>query len=733
LKKKFHITIFILLITLFSKNANCQQFSVEEQHEIDSLFSIIDSKIDDDTLLVSAYVNLSQILYIINIDTLSNLSEEALAIIDKTLNNNPSKKVKRALQRYQAIAISNIGYVHKTHGEILKALECWNKTYKIQKEIKDKDGLSSTLNNLGYIYKNQGDIEKALTFYHESLMLCKELKDRTGEALSYNNIGLIYYGQKDIEKALEYCHHSLKIRQEINNKNGISQSLNNIGVIYDNNGLKDSALVYFKKSLSIRKEIGDKKGTAASLQHIGKAFCELDSIDKGLAMLKEGLRISIEIDDKLWICYNADVISSQYLKLNKIDSAEFYANLSMGIAQKLAYPDNIERAAHNLFEVYRKQKKYKDALEMYMLKIEMRDSINNENNNKATIRQQTKYEYEKQKTIDDAENYKLIVVEQEAKEKQRLITFFTAALLALVILLLFFVMNRLQHRKKQKIVIEEAHLKLEEKTKEILDSISYAKRIQLAILPPTKTVKEHLKNSFILYIPKDVVAGDFYWMETISSFRLSGLDPESPNKQIAGQDCKDVILFAVADCTGHGVPGAMVSVICNNALNRSVREHRLTDPGKILDKTREIVIQEFEKSDEKVQDGMDIALCSLEGNQLYYAGAHNPLWIIREGTIIEIKADKQPIGKFENPKPFTTHAYSLIKGDTVYLFSDGYVDQFGGEKGKKFKSKAMRELLLSIQDKSMVEQKEILNNVFENWKGNLSQIDDICMLGFKFN
>jgi serine phosphatase RsbU (regulator of sigma subunit) len=205
------------------------------------------------------------------------------------------------------------------------------------------------------------------------------------------------------------------------------------------------------------------------------------------------------------------------------------------------------------------------------------------------------------------------------------------------------------------------------------------------------------------------VAGDFYWVE------------HKENK----------VLFAAADCTGHGVPGALVSVVCNNGLNRSVREYGLTDPGEILDKTRELVIQEFEKSEEEVKDGMDIALGSIEGNVLQYAGANNPLWIIRGGEVLETKADKQPIGKFELHKAFTTHTVELQKGDAIYFFSDGYVDQFGGVKGKKFKSKAFKELLLSIQDKSMEDQKLVLDEQFENWRGRLEQIDDVCVIGVK--
>jgi serine phosphatase RsbU (regulator of sigma subunit) len=239
--------------------------------------------------------------------------------------------------------------------------------------------------------------------------------------------------------------------------------------------------------------------------------------------------------------------------------------------------------------------------------------------------------------------------------------------------------------------------------------MTYALRLQTAILPPVSVFQTALPNSFVFYKPKDIVSGDFYWME-----------------QVVGK-----VLFAAADCTGHGIPGAMVSVVCNHALNRSVREYELTDPGQILDKTRELVIGEFAESDYKVKDGMDIALCSLEGNQLKYAGAHNPLLIIRNGEIIETKANKQPIGKFINQQPFTTHQFELQKDDTIYIFSDGYVDQFGGEKGKKLKVKAFRILLLSIQEKAMDKQKLSMHEFFESWKGDNEQVDDVCVIGVR--
>jgi serine phosphatase RsbU (regulator of sigma subunit) len=276
---------------------------------------------------------------------------------------------------------------------------------------------------------------------------------------------------------------------------------------------------------------------------------------------------------------------------------------------------------------------------------------------------------------------------------------------------------------QQKLIIEQSH-------REIKDSINYAKRIQSAILPPSNMVKQYLENSFILYKPKDVVAGDFYWLECL----------KDPNTS------KELILVASCDCTGHGVPGAMVSVICNNALNRSVREYKLSNPGEILNQTRKIVIEEFEKSDDDVQDGMDISLAVIDFDNenhkatILWSGANNPLWVIRKEDIEidEVKANKQPIGKYDKLDEFTTHKIELQKGDIIYLLTDGFQDQFGGETeeeklngGKKFKPARFKDLLFSIRKETMESQKTLINESFKEWKGNLDQVDDICIIGIR--
>ena len=250
---------------------------------------------------------------------------------------------------------------------------------------------------------------------------------------------------------------------------------------------------------------------------------------------------------------------------------------------------------------------------------------------------------------------------------------------------------------------------MSQKNQDITDSINYAKRIQTAILPPNQQIIDSFKESFILYLPKDIVAGDFYWLEKT----------------------KDTILFAVADCTGHGVPGAMVSVICNSGLNRSVREYNITQPSKILDKTREIVIQEFAKSSEDILDGMDIALCSIKGDKLDYSGANNPLILIRDKQVIQVEADRQPIGAYIKPEDFTNHTLDIQKGDMIYIFSDGFADQFGGRKDKKYLRPKFYEFLRSISTLPTQQQHQALETEFDSWKGENEQIDDVCVMGVR--
>jgi serine phosphatase RsbU (regulator of sigma subunit) len=346
------------------------------------------------------------------------------------------------------------------------------------------------------------------------------------------------------------------------------------------------------------------------------------------------------------------------------------------------------------------------------------NKLKSEEVRKAAIREKFQDEYNKQKELDQAAQTEKDAIVQAEKRKQKMITWSVVLGLLGVLVFAGFIFQSLRVTRRQKYIIEiksneteEQKKIIEQKNTDILDSITYAKRLQDAILPPVSLIQKYLPESFVLYKPKDIVAGDFYWMERMG----------------------ENILLAACDCTGHGVPGAMVSVVCSNALNRTVKEFKITESGRVLDKVRELVLETFEKGESNVQDGMDISLCNIniKTKQMQWSGAYNSIWYIRKSELTEVKGDKQPIGKTDNALPFHTHNIALQPGDTFYLFSDGYSDQFGGSRGKKFKDKQLQELFLANDTKPLAEQKNVLENVLNEWKGGLEQVDDILIIGVR--
>jgi serine phosphatase RsbU (regulator of sigma subunit)/tetratricopeptide (TPR) repeat protein len=668
--------------------------------------------------------------YLLDSLVLNDLTQSDISLLDSSLavyhsTNVDTSKIKALAHICDYLVSSIWGQYQFIQYELIIGLGKKKITTNEKSVIQFYEG--GALNNLGLYYEHQeGNSSKGLDYYLKALKLYEDLQDQKGMAMMYNRLGTIYTSQDNAEKGFEYFKKSLTIYKAINEQREIANPLNSIGLYFWTIGNLSEALDYFKESLKIDLRSNNGQGIGTSYSNIGRLYVAKKEYDKALISFIKGLKVFEKIGDQHGISLIAGNIGDIYYIQGDLKSAFINAKRSYGIAQEIGFPGRISSSSLLLSQIYEMQNKPSKALEMYKLYTATKDSLTNENTKTDAVRQQSKYEYNQQKAVDDAVYDKQLAVEQEAKEKQKIIIYAIGFGITLLTVFLIFVISRLQITRKQKTLIESqkkdvegAHEELSEKNQEILDSITYAKRIQTAILPPDKLVKEYFDDSFIFYKPKDIVAGDFYWMKTVG-------------------EKKDTILFAAADCTGHGVPGAMVSVVCNNGLNRSVREYGLTDPAKVLDKTREIVIEEFSANNNSVddrmdyvKDGMDIALCSLKGNKLEYAGANNPLWIIRKGEVIITKANKQPIGSYRSSDPFTSHSFDLEKGDTIYIFSDGYADQFGGEKGKKFMAKALRALLLSIQDKPMNEQRLIVEDAFEKWRGNMEQVDDVCLIGIR--
>lgn len=718
MKKRFLIFIInsFAALTIFS-----QQYSDEELKDIAKFNADLANPKSHDTTLAKAYLGLSEILYVANLDTLAPLCIKAKEIAEKHIKKESiSKKERKTCLSIISDALNNIGYVYKTKGNIDLALKYYHESLKIHEEIGDKTGIATSLNNIGFVYRSQGNVYLALEYYQRALTLQEELNDHEGMASLYNNIGIIYYDQLDFDNALKYYQKSLKNDYKVDYKKGIANTLNNIGLIYYKKGNVDEALNYYTKSLEMKQQFGDKIGIAISYNHIGELFESQNNLKEARDFYEKALNILEQQGDKKWMGFVLKDLSDLLLKLGEVKLAEVYALKSYKISQELGFPANISNAAQTLSKINKLKGNYKEALELFELHTLMKDSLLNNDIIKSTKNQQLKYEFEKQQAIKDAEHKKDIEIAAQKQQKQKMIIYGVVVVLIVVILLLGVIFNRLKITKRQKQVIEEqklevetAKIQLEEKNKEVMDSINYAKRIQDALLKAEEHESKHLPPHFILFKPKDIVSGDFYW----------ALEKENH------------LYLAAADCTGHGVPGALLTMLGNSFLNEINAVDKLLTPAEILNKLRDKIISELNQTgkDGESTDGMDISLIrlNLNTNELHWAGANNPLYIINSGDLIELKPDKQPIGYNYKMTDFTNHQINLNKNDYVAIFTDGFADQFGGPKGKKYKYNTLKNKLLEIYQLPLDEQKKLLSNEFEIWRGNLQQVDDICVIGLR--
>jgi len=573
----------------------------------------------------------------------------------------------------------------------------------------DQAGMADAYNGMGVYYSRIGKGSEALTYFQKGLVIFENLKDKKGIARAYTSIAVAYRDINEFTKAMEYCKKALKIYEELDDKGNLPDAWNQLGIIYKWSGDTANAEQAYQKSLDVSTKSNNKYGVAVAKLNLGIIMQEHGNYGKALINYQESLNGFKSVQSSNGVSYALNSLAITYLLLKQPELALKYANESHEMNLKSGYPESLINSSQVLGEIYEKLGKYKEANAMNKYYFKLKDSLQGVETQKKVLK--TQLEFENQQKLSDIkreQDQKNLIAAQEKKQHQ-LIIIFVAAGLVVVIMFLLFLYNRFRLIKKQKGIIETQNHLVTEKNREILDSINYAKRLQEAILPSVKDVKKHLPGAFVYYQPKDIVAGDFFWMHVLSD---------------------GTVLFAVADSTGHGVPGALVSVVCSNALNRSVNEYKLTVPGLILDKTRELVLETFEKSNKDVKDGMDISLISISPlHNIQWAGANNPLWFFSNNEFNEIKADKQPVGKVDMPKPFTTHTIQLSAGDSVYLFTDGFADQFGGPSGKKFKYKPFSELLKKCYTLSSQQQQEFLAASFAEWKGKIDQVDDVCVAG----
>lgn len=641
-------------------------------------------------------------------------------------------------KKIYASANFSLGSALFGRGDFKEAIRKFKVCLENSKKYSDFQLEIESLNSLGLVYLNMGTINLATETLFSALTKCKSYNnDPVTLAAIYQNLGLVYNSSGEIQKSIENMELALKETQKTGDSLEIIHAYFNLGGMHANNEEYVKGENYFVKAREIAKRLNDKKIEAGAVNNLAWIYYFNKSYKKANEYFEEALKLRKQIGDGIGLVETLNGIGTFYLSQNEFKKANYYCRKAFDEANRINYKLFNPRICDCISEANKLMGNFKEAYEFYRLSVLANDSLSNLEQQSKLAEEEQKMKYRVKTTKDS-----VLRVEEKKVEEARLAEsearlqyektqrYALGGGLLLVLGFTFFIINRLRVIRKQRDLItlkeEEAqqqrlkvlHQKeiVEEKNKEILDSITYAKRLQDAILPPLKLVKEYLPESFILYKPKDIIAGDFYFVEPIG----------------------DKIIFAAADCTGHGVPGAMVSVVCSNAMNRAVKEFGLIVPSEILEKVREIVLETFAKSESEVKDGMDISLCllDLKHKKLEWAGANNPLWIFRkekDGNIsfIETKPDKQPIGKSTVEFPFTNHEVDLQREDFIYVFTDGFEDQFGGEKGKKFKSSNMKKMLIELYSLSADEQKIKINQAFENWKGDLEQVDDVCIIGIR--
>jgi serine phosphatase RsbU (regulator of sigma subunit)/Tfp pilus assembly protein PilF len=704
--KLAHLAILMLLF--FNIHGYSQN---KKEHLIDSLKQCIEISTND-TAKINAYKAWDDLIYISDPKLDEELNQKIVALAQSNLiKESFTRKELLFYKKSLALALNSLGIITYTKGESSKALDYYYKSLHIRQELNDKKGIAATLNNIGIVFQEQAEHNKAIDYYTQSLKISEQIGDKNSEANCLSNIGRIYRELKDTVKAIDYQTRSLEIRQAIKDKRGVAIAYSNLGSLYSDMDNNSKALMYFEKALAVTRELGDKNKIAFSLSNIGFIHKKRNENKEAIAYFKESLQMFEETGSKKLIAATLVNIGDVYKQKGEITTAIPFYKRALPIAKEGHFVSVLKDVSEALTKAYRATNNLNDALVMQDLYYQMRDSILNETNQKEVFKQEFKYNYDKQKAIDDKEHEKQLAVSEERDQKLRIAIYLGTGIIILILGFTFFALNRLRLSRRQNTEINKQKDIVEEKQKEIMASFTYAKRLQDGILPSENYIKSLLPESFVLYKPKDIVAGDFYWLERKS----------------------DRILFAVGDSTGHGIPGAIISVICSNALNMAVMEFGITDPGKILDKTREIVLENFSKSGADVKDGMDISLLSidLKLNEVEWSGANNPLWYISQNQFIEIKANKQSIGKTDNPLPFTTHSIKYKKGDVFYLFTDGYPDQFGGPDAKKLKYKALKEILVANSNHPLESQKRKLNSTFEKWRGDLEQVDDVTIVGVR--
>jgi serine phosphatase RsbU (regulator of sigma subunit)/Flp pilus assembly protein TadD len=642
-----------------------------------------------------------------------------------------------------ADACFQLGEVYYKKGLYEKANEYYLISLKYFNKKNHSEKIAENFNSIGMTFEARGNYDSAIYYYNKSLEINQKTGNKKGLANNYNNIGIVYSGWSKFEEAIEYYHKALQIDTELNSKSDIAIDYNNLGLCYFYSKNNETAISYFVKAIELEKSLKKETNLPSYYNNLGLVYYQWQKFDTAMIHFEEALALSKKLkNDENTALYLCNIAAIHFFSNLNYEAGFKYYKEAEEIAIENRYIKVLYSLYNGYFKVYRNLGDYKKALESYILRSKYHDTIFNEQSLKQIDEFKVKYEtekiekerelFKKDSKIKEIENIK----QKEVNRKQFILLVVFIAGFIIILVLAFIVYRALKLVKIQKLSIEEKNEELNQQNEEIASqrdeiekqrqeleirneninaSIRYASRIQNALLPNSEHITKEIPPHFILFLPRDVVSGDFYW------------------SSLQGKN----LIIAAADCTGHGIPGAFMSMLGIAFLNEIVNKDKTLHPNQILNLLRAKVIESLHqtgKEDDSV-DGMDIALAviNLETGVLQFSGANNPMWIIRNNEFIDLPCDKVPIGYHKvSIDSYNKHEFQLKKGDVFYLFSDGFADQFGGSYLRKFMKANLKDLLLEIHKQSAERQKEILHEKLLLWQGDNSQTDDILVIGMKF-
>ena len=740
------IAIFVFAITTKQSHA--------QQRQIDSLKVLI-AKSNNDSIKIELYKKICDACLVKD-----NLKYGTEAL--KFVENVEVKKTKNISLKY---LLTNKAYFSGTlrgyyidKKDYSSELSIIDKQIQLYEQLGDTSETENCFVNKHQLYENMNNSEKGFDILLVRLKLYEKQNNLRFMAYYQKQIAAFYKNHNDYEKAYYYLKQSVKFYQVSNKKYSLAVCLDNIGQYFGHKEQHDSALKYFKQSIKIIQSLKDKVGKDDYMQFfpftsVGFTYVKINQYDSAFAYFDKAKNYAIELKDtsvlknvyRFYAIALAEIkqipqaieytnkalvlakqsndrksemwayseIARFYLQDKKTQEALQYADKSEKMADSVDDKDELQQLYYLKYKIFNTQHDYKNALYYHIKSEAIKDTLEKRYNSEEIEKKTMIADFEKNEAIKQEEQSKKDAIDIEEKKKQRIILFSVFGALCLLAILAIVVFRNLRQSKKTNKIIElQKHL-VEEKHKEITDSINYAERIQRSFLSTKELLDENLKEYFVFFKPKDVVSGDFYWSDKLSNGNFA---------------------LATADSTGHGVPGAIMSLLNVTSLEKAIEHY--TNPADILNHTRQTIIERLKKdgSEEGGKDGMDCSLLVFDftNKQLLISAANNPVWIIRENELIEIKPDKMPVGKSDKQdQSFTTHTVELQKGDTIYTLTDGFPDQFGGDKGKKFMSKKLKELLLANVHLPIAQQRELLDSTFKNWVGELEQVDDVTVIGIK--